>query len=89
MHPAPQHGAQGEETESPMLGVHDLPMFILAGLLLAMSPGPDTAYILGRCAQHGWRGGSLAALASGFISLQRWQVSVRIRQRFHRGEAYT
>lgn len=45
-----------------MLGVHDLPLFALAVLLLAMSPGPDTAYILGRSAQSGWRGGSLAAL---------------------------
>ena len=45
-----------------MIGVHDLPIFLVAGLLLAMSPGPDTAYILGRSAQHGWRGGALAAL---------------------------
>jgi len=37
-------------------------MFILAGLLLAMSPGPDTAYILGRSAQSGWRGGMVAAM---------------------------
>ena len=36
-----------------MLGLHDLPMFILAGLLLAMTPGPDTAYILGRRAHSG------------------------------------
>ncbi len=34
----------------------------MAGLLLAMSPGPDTAYILGRSAQNGWRGGAVAAL---------------------------
>ncbi len=45
-----------------MAGVHNLPMFIVAGLLLAMSPGPDTAYILGRSAQSGWRGGMVAAL---------------------------
>jgi len=45
-----------------MAGVHNLPMFIVAGLLLAMSPGPDTAYILGRCAQSGWRGGMVAAM---------------------------
>jgi len=44
------------------LPVHDLPIFIAAGLLLAMSPGPDTAYILGRSAQHGRRGGFVAAL---------------------------
>ncbi len=52
-----------------MAAVHDLPMFILAGLLLAMSPGPDTAYILGRSARHGWRGGALAALG---IALGIW-----------------
>jgi len=45
-----------------MLGVHDLPIFVVAGLLLAMSPGPDTAYILGRSARNGWRGGATAAL---------------------------
>jgi threonine/homoserine/homoserine lactone efflux protein len=45
-----------------MTGVHNLPMFIVAGLLLAMSPGPDTAYILGRSAQSGWRGGMVAAM---------------------------
>ena len=45
-----------------MVGVHDLPTFVVAGLLLAMSPGPDTAYILGRSAQNGWRGGAVAAL---------------------------
>lgn len=27
-----------------------------------MSPGPDTAYILGRSAQHGRRGGFVSAL---------------------------
>ena len=45
-----------------MAGVHNLPMFIVAGLLLAMSPGPDTAYILGRSAQSGWRSGMVAAM---------------------------
>jgi threonine/homoserine/homoserine lactone efflux protein len=52
-----------------MLGVHNLAVFILAGLLLAMAPGPDTAYILGRSAQRGWRGGSVAAAG---IALGIW-----------------
>jgi threonine/homoserine/homoserine lactone efflux protein len=52
-----------------MLAVHDLPMFVLAGLLLAMSPGPDTAYILRRSGRQGWRGGSAAALG---IALGIW-----------------
>src|SRR5436190_11829958 len=48
-----------------MIGVHDLPWFVLSGLLLAMAPGPDTAYIVGRSSSHGWRGGSTAALGIG------------------------
>ncbi|WP_024518381.1 LysE family translocator [Bradyrhizobium sp. Tv2a-2] len=45
-----------------MLGIHDLPLFIVSGLLLNITPGPDTAYIVGRSAQLGWRGGSAAAI---------------------------
>jgi threonine/homoserine/homoserine lactone efflux protein len=45
-----------------MLGIHDLWLFILSGLVLNITPGPDTAYIVGRSAQFGWRGGAAAAL---------------------------
>jgi threonine/homoserine/homoserine lactone efflux protein len=45
-----------------MLGIHDFWLFILSGLLLNITPGPDTAYIVGRSIQMGWRGGALAAL---------------------------
>ncbi len=45
-----------------MLGIHDLPLFIVSGLILNITPGPDTAYIVGRSAQLGWRGGALAAV---------------------------
>ena len=45
-----------------MLGIHDLPLFIASGLVLNITPGPDTAYIVGRSAQLGWRGGALAAI---------------------------
>ncbi len=45
-----------------MLGIHDLWLFILSGLLLNITPGPDTAYIIGRSVQIGWRGGVAAAL---------------------------
>jgi threonine/homoserine/homoserine lactone efflux protein len=45
-----------------MLGIHDLPLFIVSGLLLNITPGPDTAYIVGRSAQLGWRGGAAAAI---------------------------
>src|SRR5215469_15070098 len=45
-----------------MLGIHDLWLFIVSGLVLNVTPGPDTAYIVGRSAQFGWRGGAAAAL---------------------------
>ena len=44
-----------------MLGIHDLWLFVLSGLVLNITPGPDTAYIVGRSAQLGWRGGAAAA----------------------------
>ena len=45
-----------------MAGVHDLPLFVLAGLLLNMTPGPDMAYIAGRAAAGGARAGIAATL---------------------------
>lgn len=48
-----------------MLGIHELWLFILSGLLLNVTPGPDTAYIIGRSLQLGWRGGAAAALGIG------------------------
>jgi threonine/homoserine/homoserine lactone efflux protein len=45
-----------------MLGIHELWLFIISGLLLNVTPGPDTAYIIGRSVQLGWRGGAAAAL---------------------------
>ena len=45
-----------------MLGIHELWLFVLSGLLLNITPGPDTAYIIGRSVQLGWRGGAVAAL---------------------------
>src|SRR3954454_21348424 len=47
------------------LGIHELWLFILSGLLLNVTPGPDTAYIIGRSVQLGWRGGAAAALGIG------------------------
>lgn len=46
-----------------MLGLHDIPLFVLAGLLLNVTPGPDTVYVVGRSVQMGWRGGAVAALS--------------------------
>ncbi|QWG17713.1 LysE family translocator [Bradyrhizobium sediminis] len=48
-----------------MLGIQELWLFILSGLLLNITPGPDTAYIVGRSVQMGWRGGAAAALGIG------------------------
>src|ERR1700693_3295377 len=31
-----------------MFGIHDFPLFLASGVLLNLTPGPDTAYILGR-----------------------------------------
>jgi threonine/homoserine/homoserine lactone efflux protein len=45
-----------------MLGIHELWLFVISGVLLNITPGPDTAYIVGRSAQMGWRGGAAAAL---------------------------
>ena len=44
------------------LGIHELWLFVLSGLLLNVTPGPDTAYIIGRSVQLGWRGGAAAAI---------------------------
>ena len=48
-----------------MLGIHDFWLFVAAGLMLNVTPGPDVAYIVARSAQLGWRGGAVAALAIG------------------------
>ena len=44
-----------------ILDIHELWLFVLSGLLLNVTPGPDTAYIVGRSIQLGWRGGAAAA----------------------------
>ena len=45
-----------------MLGINELWLFVVSGLLLNVTPGPDTAYIIGRSIQLGWRGGAAAAM---------------------------
>lgn len=47
-----------------MLGIHDLPLFLLSGVLLNLTPGPDTLFILSQ-ATRGWRTGAMAALGIG------------------------
>jgi threonine/homoserine/homoserine lactone efflux protein len=48
-----------------MLGIHDLPLFVLSGLLLNIMPGPDSLLIMTRSATQGWRAGCTAALGIG------------------------
>jgi threonine/homoserine/homoserine lactone efflux protein len=45
--------------------MHDLWLFVVSGLLLNITPGPDTLYILGRSSTQGWPGGAVAALGIG------------------------
>ncbi|MYM37032.1 LysE family transporter [Duganella sp. FT94W] len=48
-----------------MFGIHDLPLFIISGLLLNIMPGPDSLLIMTRSATQGWRAGSAATLGIG------------------------
>ncbi|MEN3275780.1 MAG: hypothetical protein V7631_1570 [Massilia sp.] len=48
-----------------MFGIHDLPLFVLSGLLLNIMPGPDSLLIMTRSATQGWRAGCTAALGTG------------------------
>ncbi len=47
------------------MGTHDLWLFVLSGLLLNITPGPDALYIVGRSSTQGWRAGAFAALGIG------------------------
>jgi threonine/homoserine/homoserine lactone efflux protein len=48
-----------------LFGTHDLWLFVLSGLLLNVTPGPDTLYIVGRSSTQGSRAGAVAALGIG------------------------
>jgi len=48
-----------------MFGTHDFALFLLAGLLLNITPGPDMLYVIGRSTAQGWRAGAAAALGIG------------------------
>jgi RhtB (resistance to homoserine/threonine) family protein len=45
-----------------MFGVHHFELFVVAGILLNLTPGPDTAYILGRSIAQGRDAGIASAL---------------------------
>lgn len=48
------------------MGIHDLWLFLLAGALLNITPGPDMALVIARSTQQGVRAGIAAALGVGF-----------------------
>jgi threonine/homoserine/homoserine lactone efflux protein len=45
-----------------VFGIHDFGLFLAAGILLNLMPGPDTAYILGRSIAQGREAGIASAL---------------------------
>src|SRR6266550_6440939 len=47
-----------------MFGIHDFGLFLAAGILLNLTPGPDTAYILGRSIAQGREAGIASALGT-------------------------
>jgi threonine/homoserine/homoserine lactone efflux protein len=48
-----------------MFGTHDFLLFVIAGLLLNATPGPDMLYIVARSTTQGRRAGCAAALGIG------------------------
>ena len=45
-----------------MFGIHDFALFLVSGILLNLTPGPDTVYILGRSIAQGREAGVASAL---------------------------
>ena len=52
-----------------MLGIHDFGLFLAAGILLNLTPGPDTVYILGRSIAQGREAGVASALGISLGSI--------------------
>ena len=52
-----------------MFGIHNFALFITTGVLLNLTPGPDTLYILGRSIAHGRRAGVASALGISIGSI--------------------
>jgi len=49
----------------PMLGIHDYGLFVATGVLLNLTPGQDTFFVLGRSIAQGRRVGVASALGIG------------------------
>lgn len=45
-----------------MLGIHDFPLFLISCILLNITPGQDTMYIIGRSVAQGKQAGFMSAL---------------------------
>ena len=52
-----------------MFGIHDFGLFLTAGILLNLTPGPDTLYILGRSIAQGREAGVASALGISLGSI--------------------
>jgi RhtB (resistance to homoserine/threonine) family protein len=52
-----------------MFGIHDFGLFLTAGILLNLTPGPDTVYILGRSVAQGREAGIASALGISLGSI--------------------
>lgn len=69
-----------------MLGIHDLALFVVSGLLLNMMPGPDSLLIMLRSGSQGWRAGSMAALGicnDPAVPAQLSGFGIGLRRCFH------
>jgi RhtB (resistance to homoserine/threonine) family protein len=53
------------DTEVRMAGTQHLWLFIVSGLLLNITPGPDSLFIMARSASQGWRAGFVACWGIG------------------------
>ncbi|MDO5675461.1 MAG: LysE family translocator [bacterium] len=49
-----------------MFGIHDFPVFLIAGIILNLTPGPDTFYIISRSLAQGVLAGVASALGIAF-----------------------
>src|ERR1041385_6185383 len=52
-----------------MFGIHDFGLFLAAGFLLNLTPGPDTLYILGRSVAQGREAGVASAFGISLGSI--------------------
>jgi RhtB (resistance to homoserine/threonine) family protein len=52
-----------------MFGIHDFELFLATGILLNLTPGPDTVYILGRSIAQGREAGVASALGISLGSI--------------------